>query len=389
MNLTINQKIPGCADGNYHVKAKGCIAASLHWADENGALSDWQPFAYLPIETNGVGMYKMVGGRAIPTAATYVLARAVSADFSSVEECLVPIQKLAERTIEEPMQHFLVMTDLHLSNKPWKVRKALTMAQGYDAVLITGDMTNDGTQEQLELFWDCVTELLPYIPVFAVTGNHDYPKNPLPQIQYGICDYPALQQKLLERAEAMGCFCEQDSSGAYVVRMGNVEIFGLNAANHWRRFKFPEGEQLLWLQNHLEASTAKQRIILCHAPLLAHRPYRQPGDAPYLSMNAKLQQIVDDQQSRIIFISGHTHVSMNCREGCVERDDRNHVYINAGSIRPTTLKPEEPLQPECWTEGNVVELLLREDGIRIRGISVKDGGSISRGYYRFADGYRK
>ena len=55
MNLTINQKIPSCADGNYHVKAKGCIAASLHWADENGALPDWQPLAYLPIENQWCG----------------------------------------------------------------------------------------------------------------------------------------------------------------------------------------------------------------------------------------------------------------------------------------------------------------------------------------------
>ena len=100
MNLTINQRISGCADGNYHVKAKGCIVASLHWADENGALPDWQPFAYLPIETNGVGMYKMEGGRAVPKGATHVLARAVSADFSAVEECLAPIPKVAEKTVE-------------------------------------------------------------------------------------------------------------------------------------------------------------------------------------------------------------------------------------------------------------------------------------------------
>lgn len=91
MDLIINQRIPGCADGNYHVKAKGCIVASLHWADENGALPDWQPFAYLPIETNGVGMYKMVGGRAIPKDVTHVLARAVSADFSSAEETPLPL----------------------------------------------------------------------------------------------------------------------------------------------------------------------------------------------------------------------------------------------------------------------------------------------------------
>ena len=150
MDLTINQRIPGCADGNYHVKAKGCIAASLHWADQNGTLPDWQPFAYLLIEPNGVGMYKMEGGRAIPKGTTHVLARSVSADFASVEEILVPIPKPAETKTEEPAQRFLVMTDLHLSSKPWQVRKALLMAKDYDAVLISGDMTNDGTQEQLE-----------------------------------------------------------------------------------------------------------------------------------------------------------------------------------------------------------------------------------------------
>lgn len=119
MSLTINQRLPGCTDGNYHVKARGCIAASLHWADENGPLPDWQPFEYLPIETNRVVMYKMEGSKAIPRNATHVLARAVSADFSAVEECLAPIPNLAEKPAEEPMQRFLVMTDLHLSNKLW------------------------------------------------------------------------------------------------------------------------------------------------------------------------------------------------------------------------------------------------------------------------------
>ena len=267
MELTINQRTPGCADGNYHVKAKGCIAASLCWADSNGALSDWQPFAYFAIEPNGVGMYKIEGGRAIPTEADHVLARAVTADFGNVEEILVPIPKLAERTSEEPLQRYLVMTDLHLSNKPWQVRKALSMGRDHDAVLITGDMTNDGTQEQLELFWQCVTEVIPDVPVFAVTGNHDYPRYPLPQIPYGICDYPALQQKLLDRAENMGISYQQDNSGAYVAILGDTEIIGLNAATHWRRFKFPDNAQLEWLMLHLLESKAKRHIILCHAPL--------------------------------------------------------------------------------------------------------------------------
>ena len=63
--------------------------------------------------------------------------------------------------------------------------------------------------------------------------------------------------------------------------------------------------------------------------------------------------------------------------------ERNHLYINAGSIRPTALKPDEPLQPECWTEGNVVELLIGENQTTVTGISMKTGQKISRGCYVF------
>lgn len=385
MELTINQRIPGCADGNYHVKSKGCIAASLHWADENGALPDWQPLAYLPIETNGVGRYKMEGGRAIPKDATHVLARSVSADFASVEEILAPIPKLAEKEPEAPAQRFLVMTDLHLSNKPWQIRKALTMAEGYDAVLITGDMTNDGTQEQLERFWNIVVELVPDIPIFAVTGNHDYAKNPLPFIPDGICEYPYLQQALLERADAMGTQVHQDDSGAYVATMGDTAVIGLNAATHWRRFKFAENAQLEFLRQYLQRSTAKQHLILCHAPLANHRPYKEKGEDPYLSRDKQLQQSLDESGKQFVFLSGHTHVSMSCSCGCVDRDDNGNIYVNAGSIRPTTLKPDVPLQPECWTEGNVVELLVGENQTTITGISMKTGQKISRGHYVFTN----
>lgn len=383
MDLTINQKIPGCADGNYHVKARGCIAASLHWADSNGALPDWQSFACLPIAPNGAGMYKMEGSRAIPADATHVLARSVSPDFGRVEEILVPIPKPAQKLPEAPGQRFLVMTDLHLSAKPWQVRKALAMGKNYDAVLITGDMTNDGTREQLELFWQCVTEVIPDTPVLAVTGNHDYPALPLPFVREGICDYPALQQRLLERSSSMGIQVHQDISGAYAAELGDTQIIGLNAATHWRRFKFPDNAQPEWLRNRLQTGGAGRYIVLCHAPPAAHRPCKEEAEPPYLSRDEALQQILDDQKKPLIFLSGHTHLSLNNRESCADRGGENRFYFNLGSIRPTTLKNDEPLQPDCWTEGNVAELLVGEREITLTGISLKTGRKIARGHYRF------
>lgn len=324
----------------------------------------------------------MTGGRAVPDEATHVLMKAVSADLETTSAVLVPIPVPGNLASKEPAQHFLVLSDLHLSSKPWQIRKALSMCKGWDGVLIPGDITNDGTSERFMRFWQCVTEVIPQTPVFVVAGNHDYPVYPLPQIRRGLEDYPALQKALLDRAANLGIPCQADSSGAYSAVLGDTEILGLNAVTHWRRFRFPEAAQLSWLASRLDDSRTKNRIILCHAPLANHRPYHQPGDPPYLHLDQKLQGILDSQKD-ILFLSGHTHVSPNCQSGCIERDLTGNLYINAGSIRPTTLKPEESLQPSSWTEGNVMELEIGEAHICVRGISIKTGLSISRGYYRF------
>lgn len=274
----------------------------------------------------------------------------------------------------------IVMSDLHLSKKPGQVRKALEMGEGADAVLLVGDLTNDGNPEQMALMHRCIAEVLPDTPVFAVAGNHDFPHQPSPMIREGICDYPALQDWLLDRQPHPYIL---DDSGAWVVRMGEVEIIGLNCVWHWRRFKFKDGAQLKWLEQHLDNSDATWHIILCHAPLLAHNPKRS-DTKPYLSRDEQLQKIVDAHKN-IIFISGHTHVSMESPIGCVEYEEvQNNVYINDGSIRPTTLLSADGFPEAEPADGNVVELLIGEEQTTVTGISMKSGQRIARGHYLFA-----
>lgn len=272
---------------------------------------------------------------------------------------------------------FIVMSDLHLSKKPWQVRSTLNMGQGADAVLLAGDLTNDGTPEQLQLMQQCIAECLPDTPVLAVTGNHDCPHQPSPMIRREICDYPALQDWLLKRQHYPFVL---DDSGAWAVRMGNVEVIGLNCVWHWRRFKFQDGAQLDWLQNHLDTSDTAWHIVLCHAPLLAHNPKRS-DTKPYLSRDEKLQSIIDAHRN-IIFLSGHTHVSMENMFGCVEHDAaRNNIYINDGSVRPTTLLDTQGRAVGDPAEGNVVKLLIDGHQAMIEGISINTQQTISRHSY--------
>ncbi len=270
--------------------------------------------------------------------------------------------------MEKPMSRFWVMSDLHLSKKPWQVRKALSMSRDADAVLLAGDLVNDGTPEQFELMHKCISEVLPDTPVLAVAGNHDYPRWPSPMIREGICDYQALQDWLLARQPYPYIL---DGSGAYAVCIGEIEVIGLNCTWHWRRFKFADGAQLKWLENHLDSSDAEWHILLCHAPLLAHNPKRS-DTKPYLSRDEQLQKIVDAHKN-IIFISGHTHISME-RGGCVEHDAAHgNIYINDGSIRPTTVLREDGKVETESGGGNLVELEFREGQITITGVSQRTG----------------
>lgn len=382
MRLSIEQNAPGQADGTYRIQARGHIAAVLYWADRSGPLPDWLPLAALPIPPNGTASCVLSGGRAVPPEATHVLLRTVSADLQTSDDLLVPLPLPARAEAAAPDARFLVMSDLHLSSKPWQVRRTLAMGRGYDGVLIAGDLTNDGTPDQLQAVWSHITELLPDTPVFAVAGNHDYPVRPLPQVVSGICSCPILLERLLERNQRLGWDCTADSTGAYAAKNGDLEIIGLHAVSHFRRFLFPGGRQLDWLERHLSDPSGARRIVLCHAPLFAHRPCPRPKDQPYLNRDKALQRILD-AQSNVIFLSGHTHLSLNCRRGCAEQDIRGNVYFNAGSIRPTTLMQDEPLQPRSWALGNTAALELFEDCAEFRGISMEDGRFLARGFYRF------
>lgn len=274
----------------------------------------------------------------------------------------------------------LAMSDLHLSKKPWQVRKALGMGKDADLVLLAGDLVNDGTPEQLTRMQTCIGEVLPDTPVLAVAGNHDYPRYPSPMICRGIGTYSALAEWLLGRQSHPS---ELDRSGAWAVHAGEAEILGLNCVTHWRKFLFPQGDQLRWLEDHLNNSDAPWRIILCHAPLLAHNPQRTDTQ-PYLNRDKQLQGILNDHRN-VIFLSGHTHVSMESAIPCVEYDERrNHIYINDGSIRPTTLLQQDGKAAQCPADGNVVELLLEGNQLTITAFSVKTAQPLPGVQYRFS-----
>lgn len=265
--------------------------------------------------------------------------------------------------------NILAMSDLHLSRKPWQVRKALKQARHAELLLLAGDLTNDGTPAQFTLLAQCIAELLPDTPVLAVAGNHDFPAAPIPEVQWGICNAMLLQEWLLRRQPYP---YQLDASGAYWLRIGDTEVIGLNCVSHWREFQF--GGQLAWLEDHLHRSDAHRHVMLCHAPLRLHSP--AGNAAPYLRQDKEIQRMLD-KRGHCIFLSGHTHISMESPVMCVEHDkERQNLYINAGSIRPTVLLDSAGRHHGATAQGNAVELVLKERECTVRVIGLRDAPTL-------------
>ena len=128
-------------------------------------------------------------------------------------------------------------------------------------------------------------------------------------------------------------------------------------------------------------SDALRRIILCHAPLLAHNPQRTDG-APYHNREIRLRRIMD-ANNHLILLSGHIHNSPNDPNGGVEWDQkRRNLYISDGSVCSTTSPNwRDTIVPAKWTKGVFVTLRLSETRVEIR-YNTLYGKHVARGYYR-------
>ncbi len=254
-----------------------------------------------------------------------------------------------------------LMSDLHLYRKPRTVLKALECLRDVDLLLIAGDLVDRGTREQYDLLAQCIQDTISTIPVLCVSGNHDNPRQ-------DDTNYRSFERYLNTRCTDMAII--HDESGAFKVDIDDyTDLYGLNPLYNQKLFSFPEhGQQLTYLESTLSESMAKRHIIMCHAPLIEHNPQRNGNMPPYFSkeQDGRLQDIID-KFGHVIFLSGHTHITPS-----VEFDEAfNNLYINDGSICPTTVKGGNG----DTRQGNVTELELLSDrlNIKIYGIYTKIG----------------
>lgn len=218
-----------------------------------------------------------------------------------------------------------LLSDLHYSSKPYRLRSALRALYQANIIMIVGDIADRGTQQQFSDVRKILSEEAPHAAIFSVCGNHD--------LREGNQIYKVFENDLLESLSSQ-YIVERSQTGAYYVQINtDTDLIGLNPLYHQKIFHFPAGgEQLAFLEAKLSAGNIARHIVLCHPPLIAHNPQRSTEMPPYLpkEQDQRLQSIVN-KYGHMLFISGHTHFAPT-----IERDElRDVTYINDGSINPT------------------------------------------------------
>ncbi len=241
-----------------------------------------------------------------------------------------------------------VISDLHLFAKTIHLERAFSALQGIRLLLMIGDMADRATAEQYDLLSQTIAIYMPDVPVYCVSGNHDNPAR-------DDTLYRAFERRINKEYPTI-----LDDCGAfYKVIQDEIDLIGLNPVYHQKQFFFTEkGRQLAFLQEKLRASVYPYHIVMCHPPLIAHNPQRTADMASYITpeQDKRLQRILDENR-RVIFLSGHTHVSPT-----VEWDEvHGNLYINDGSLCPTTVRKAE----HETQQGNVTLLNISEEEISV------------------------
>lgn len=241
-----------------------------------------------------------------------------------------------------------ILSDLHLFNKITNIERALSKLHDLDLLLIAGDIADRAEEKQYDILFKLIADHFNAVPIYCVSGNHDNPAR-------DDTNYRKFERKI--NSEYLSIV---DESGAFYKYINeNIDLIGLNSVYHQKQFLFSnKGQQLAFLQKQLSTSSSKYHIVMCHPPLIAHNPQRTADEASYIAaeQDKRLQRIINDKRN-VFFISGHTHVSPT-----IEFDEtHNNLYINDGSICPTTVKGHS----REVQQGNVTLLNISENGLSV------------------------
>ena len=167
---------------------------------------------------------------------------------------------------------------------------------------IAGDLTNEGTTEQLQAYGDYVKAYSPNTPVYEVTGNHE------------------LQSRSSE-APFDFLIPYTGHSLYYSFTQGNdvFIMFGMSGWYSYTQSSVFSVASLQWLYETLESNRNKRCIVFQHCPNFqgSGNPYTPVPTSDLLSTGTgPVFKSLMEHYTNVIWFHGHTHISFEAQKDC-------------------------------------------------------------------------
>ena len=237
---------------------------------------------------------------------------------------------------------FVLLSDLHVSAdyQPGidHLHRALDVIAGMtpapDAIVVNGDLTNRGTQEEYDLVRSIFEQhgVNPSGQVLWAMGNHE---------QYND-DWVNDEQRYADQRNRFCAFAERAQVyGDYTVADQHIVVLGpdVSSQTHWAHIRLST-TQLEWLRTQLEADRAAGRwtFVFLHIPLNDTVALTHYGEYAFdaVENSAEVRAVVDAYPHAVL-VSGHTHYQW---EGIVPNPP-GPLYVNEAAVGYTRLVPDE------------------------------------------------
>lgn len=225
-------------------------------------------------------------------------------------------------------------------------REAETVEHPVAGVWLLGDLVErhgEPNADYLKTRAECIDEPMApltskQLPLMGILGNHDYDN----RFTDEMANDPLLHM---------------NGQSYYARRFGDLVTFFVIDSDMLRE----QPEQVLWLQEALEADTSEWSILLLHHPMLASE-FAHGGDQ---FRHGALEELIYGKYPVELVLSGHNHLY----ERRQPLNGVTHVTVGSGSRKPEGELPDDPGRAVGITGRNIfLELTIDRERIAARAI---------------------
>lgn len=265
----------------------------------------------------------------------------------------IPLGNLGRPPSSGKLYSFGALADVHISYSTAvsDFKKALTYlneSEGVAFICISGDLSGDGTEEQLAQYKTVVDSYSPDTPVYAIAGNHEY--------------FNTVSKDYLETYTGKPLY--------YSFEYGN-DVFLMCGCYSWANDGVFTAEYLQWVYETLEANRNKRCFIFEHI-----FPWGDSGNANGVygydlfsgTKGSAFQSLLQHYKNTVLF-HGHSHLKFYLQE--IDQKANYSDALGYKSVHiPSISVPRDSIngvltEVSVASEGYVVDVY--ENGIHLRG----------------------